>query len=602
MAVLAAMLASCLYVLAGALIESPRLRALVAVIAAQPALLFAYYLWGGVKEVATVMLLALLAPLLLAAVDGWRSWRSVLPAAAVAAALVGVLSPGGAGVWLLPALGLTLLFAVRRDGPARAARSAAYFAGALAVIALPWLISGGIAPRDAGALTDPREMGNLIEPLPAWQGIGIWPVGDFRLDPVDPAATTVLILVVLAAAAVGSVIAFRSSAIVPAIFCGALVLGTAGLVLFGSPWVDAKALATVSPAVLFAGVAGAAALIDRGSMVEGGVALCAIAAGVLWSNALAYDEEWLAPRDRLAELERVGELIEGQGPALMTEYEPYGVRHFLRDADPEGASELRRRTVPLSDGTSLDKGESADIDRFDLGGLLEYRTLVLRRSPLASRPPLPFELTWEGDDYEVWQVPAGAAPPLRHLGVGDPGPVARPDCDQLRLLAASPGITSLAVSRRTAPVVLDLGELERPADWPFDAGDPGVVYPNSSGVGRGGVSVPDAGSYGVWIGGSFRGDVEISVGDRAVGEVGPTLGHGQGFTRVGSVQLEPGEHRVALTYDKGGAGPGRGGDEFGMGPLVLSSSTAADATVSYTEPGRAAELCGTAIDWAAASG
>jgi hypothetical protein len=38
--------------------------------------------------------------------------------------------------------------------------------------------------------------------------------------------------------------------------------------------------------------------------VEAVVVAAAIAGGVLWSNALAYHEANLAPRDRLAELER----------------------------------------------------------------------------------------------------------------------------------------------------------------------------------------------------------------------------------------------------------------------------------------------------------
>ena len=54
----------------------------------------------------------------------------------------------------------------------------------------------------------------------------------------------------------------------------------------------------------------AAILTERGFRVEGILALAAIVAGVLWSNALAYRDVWLAPRDKLAELEHVG----GGGP------------------------------------------------------------------------------------------------------------------------------------------------------------------------------------------------------------------------------------------------------------------------------------------------
>src|SRR5690349_22666479 len=42
----------------------------------------------------------------------------------------------------------------------------------------------------------------------------------------------------------------------------------------------------------------------------------------------------------------------------------------------------------------------------DLQSLLGFRTLVLRRSPLGSRPPSPYKLTWSGHYYEVWRTAA----------------------------------------------------------------------------------------------------------------------------------------------------------------------------------------------------
>lgn len=101
-----------------------------------------------------------------------------------------------------------------------------------------------------------------------------------------------------------------------------------------------------------------------GRRVEAGVAAALVTGGVLWSNALAYRDVNLAPRDQLAELEQVGREFAGQGPSLMTEFQPVGVRHFLRRLDAEGASELRRRLVPLRDGTTLAKLEYANLDSF----------------------------------------------------------------------------------------------------------------------------------------------------------------------------------------------------------------------------------------------
>ena len=61
MALLAVLLALALWDLGGRLIASARARALVVFAAAQPALLYGYYLWGGVKELAAAALIALVA-------------------------------------------------------------------------------------------------------------------------------------------------------------------------------------------------------------------------------------------------------------------------------------------------------------------------------------------------------------------------------------------------------------------------------------------------------------------------------------------------------------------------------------------------------------
>ena len=217
----------------------------------------------------------------------------------------------------------------------------------------------------------------------------------------------------LAAAGLGLVAAWRRRSWAPVAFVLGSLLACAGILVVGSPWVDGKALATASAALPFAAALGGASLWLAGRRVAGGLVLAAIGAGVLWSNALAYREVNLAPAGQLAELEQFGEEIAGEGPALMTEYEPYGVRHFLREADAEGVSELRRSTIPLRSGETVEKGDSADTDELDPGALLAYRTLVLRRSPLQSRPPYPYELVSAGGSYEIWQRPAGGEAVLR---------------------------------------------------------------------------------------------------------------------------------------------------------------------------------------------
>lgn len=119
------------------------------------------------------------------------------------------------------------------------------------------------------------------------------------------------------------------------------------------------------------------------------VGVCAIAAGILSSNLLAYHDANLAPATQFRELAEIGTRIAGQGPTLMTEYQPYGTHHFLREAASEGASDLRIRRIQLISGAQLEPGASTDTDQIRLRSLLVYRTLVLQRTPVGSRPPRP---------------------------------------------------------------------------------------------------------------------------------------------------------------------------------------------------------------------
>jgi len=126
------------------------------------------------------------------------------------------------------------------------------------------------------------------------------------------------------------------------------------------------------------------------------------------------------PGDRFSELERIGGRIASEGPTLVTEPEIYAGRHFLREADPEGAGDLRVRQIPLSAGQTLGNGAWADIDAFFPSSLAPYDTLVIRRSPVASRPPHPYRLTHRGRWYETWQRPGKDAGGLvEHDGLGD---------------------------------------------------------------------------------------------------------------------------------------------------------------------------------------
>jgi len=602
LATLAAMLALSLYALLRPLVRARGIRSLSAFIASQPALLYGYTLWGGVKELATAYLLALLTAIVPATLPVPRGARGLLPLALSSAAILATLNISGA-VWLLPALlgaAVAVVRLQRRNGePGFRPAHVAAFCALAAVLSLPSLATASAFRKANSVLTDPSDLQNLLRPLRTIQLGGIWPSEDFRDPPGALGLTYLLVLAVVTGAALGLVWAYQRRSWGPVLYVGAALTGWATTAYFGSPWVDAKALATASPALLLAGMVGASGLWVAGRRL-GVLLAAAITAGVLWSNALAYHDVSLAPRDRLSELQRIGERIGGQGPTLMTEYEPYGVRYFLRDADPEGASDLRFRPVQLRTGRPLTKGAFADLDRFDLSAILAYRTLVLRKSPTESRPPAPYRLVQQGKYYEVWQRPtAGRSVVLSHLPLGDrvqPGAV--PPCPDVRRLAqtAEAGQAVLAAVPRARPVVALPARSPHPRGWRADPVNPPLLYPRQGGSVHLEFQVGTRGRYAVWLGGSFGRGFDVSLDGKPMQAARFELNNEGQYVRLGQVTLGRGTHTAVLRYKHGDLRPGTSDRLRPLGPLVLAPLRSAD-TVSRLAPREAGRLCGTRLDW-----
>ncbi len=447
----------------------------------------------------------------------------------------------------------------------------------------------------SGAFTSADELGNLIGPLRLAQIAGIWPTGDFRRAPHDLSPTYVLVAVVVVAAAGGVVFAWSRRAWGPLVYLVGALVGAAIFFGFGSPWVGGKALATAAPALLLFALCAAAALAANGRAVEAALLAAAVVGGVAWSNVLAYRDVWLAPASRLHDLQVIGTRYAGDGPALMTEFDPYGARHFLRRLDGEGTSELRRHIVPLRSGQPLAPQGYADIDRFELASLLSYRTLVLRRSPLLSRPPSPYRLVERRRWYEVWMRNDSAPRVLEHLPLGnelDPGAV--PSCSDVLRLASLPGVRRLVAVPRERVAVLPLTGVRRPASWTagpvagsVDPGGPGSIV-------TGFRATP--GAYDIWLGGSFLGRFSVAVDGRPVGSARHQLEWSGQLVDLGTARLAGGSHRIELRYDDGGWRPGTHGlAPLPAGPLVVAS--AASPRLVGVAPARARSLCGRRLDW-----
>jgi hypothetical protein len=122
----------------------------VAFVAAQPTIFYGYSLWGGIKELANALLVAVLAACVVPLLEDGPA-RAAIPLTAAAAAVVGLMSVGGA-IWLallLPALVLV----VWRRGVAVAVRAVAVFAGVGVAFAIPPIVAAFTWLGHSGAFT-----------------------------------------------------------------------------------------------------------------------------------------------------------------------------------------------------------------------------------------------------------------------------------------------------------------------------------------------------------------------------------------------------------------------------------------------------------------
>jgi hypothetical protein len=574
---LAAMLALGLYELSARVFTPSPVRTFIALIAAQPAILFGYAAIGGVKEVLTAALVTTLAALALPAARSGAA--AVVPLAVVTAALVAALSYGAA-IWLLPLLLPALYVALRERGSSAALAQAGMFMATSAVLsagALPALTS--FLDSSSSILTSATEFGVLLKPLSPLQLVGIWPEGDFRLNPSHLFITDVVVLIAIGCALAGVTLAWYFKAPELSLYVVGVGLSCLVIALFGAPWVDGKAYAIAAPAFLFAALVGAA-FVMRWHLPAAGLLAITIALGVVWSNVLAYHEVNLAPRDRLGELETIGDRVDGEGPTLMTQFELYGSNHFLRKGD-----------------TELPGGEFLDLDTVGVNQLLRFRSLVLGRSPTASRPPSVYRLTWRGRYYELWQRELRSRSQiLEHLPLGGmQHPASKPRCANVRKLARLPRTTRLATVRRLPVAVLELARFPHPPQW--RSSDPSILFPLEHGA----MTIPfraPQGRYGFWMGGAFRERLELLVDGRRIGEHTRKLGRAGQFVPMGSASLTPGRHVIALRYSGSPLLPGSGEEDepFPFGPLVFSRGTAEQA-ISYVRPRDAGKLCRGNLDW-----
>jgi hypothetical protein len=549
LAFVAAALTLSLFGLLEGLVRSAWRRAAVAVLAAQPALVYGYAMQGSIKEIVTLWLVPLLAALVarLVALPHRAGLRQTLPLGVACAA--GVAAIGVAvGVWLGPMLLVALLLvATRRPrAPRQTAVLAVGFAAVVTVLSLPTLLDlGDYLEVTKDVITGQQEIGNLLRPLDFVQVFGIWFNGDYRLPPqvgtgIDKAQLTFGLIGIAAAAGVlGLIWLVRRRALGPLLFLTTSLIALWYVTRTGSPWADGKALAIAAPAVLLMAALGPIALEARDARLEALALACVLAAGVVVSNAFVYHEVSLAPQDRLEELADLGDRTAGRGPVLYTEFEEFG-KHFLRDSQPVGASEsfkVAGLTPQLRDGGQPAFGYPVGIYELRPADVRRFRALVVRRSPDPGPPPAGFGLDWRGRYYELW---------IRGARGRLPAPPAHP-----------------AAEFATAKATL-------PPGWEVKADAPTLVRTVGPGRVSGSLKVRRAGRYRLWLRGSFGREVAVWIDGRRVGAVGDELAQPGNWIALGVEEVGAGPHRVELVRGGGDLSPGNGDGPRTLGSLAIT--------------------------------
>jgi hypothetical protein len=582
------------------------LAALAGWIAAVPALVYAYALEGSVKELTLMPELILMGGLVvLAPVLGRGGWRAALPYAVVAAAALGAIGIA-ASPWVL-LFGLALLAfaapAIRARYGRRAALPAAgvLLAAATAVLALPTVgrlattlaLARSVSSSNAQALADP---GNLLRPLLRVQSLGVWLGESHRVDPSHRSATYMALGVVCVCILLGLArLVGRRAWAVLAVF-GVSVFAWWAVTQRGTTWTDAKLLVLVSPVLVLVAMIGAVSRFGE-HRCEAIVLAAVVVGGVLWSDALLYRGTNLAPTKRFAELASIGREFAGQGPTLVPDFDEYGL-YLLRGMEINGPGLAYHGPLKLAGGAGSAYGHSYDVDAIDEGDVQLFETIVMRRSPLWSRPPGNYALVRSGAFYEVWRR-EGPAPKL-HVPLGG---VQQP---------ASPA--ACGVVRRAAVLAqADRGELvaaERPANAVVNlaraAGSPAATMTTDAeglplwllGVARltDALSVTSAGRYTLWLAGDVDRPLRVYVDGRLIGAPAGQTGGDENVIDVGQLTLAAGSHQVQLVRGAGGIGPGVDSGTAIDGIVAQPVAAAQDRLVRVA-PAQWQSLCGQSLDW-----
>jgi hypothetical protein len=590
----------------------PLAAALGALLAVGANLLYLYGQLGGLKELVTASALGVATAVAAERPPEEWSWRMVATVAVPLAALVPVLSAGGvayAGLFGV-VLGVIALWTRRRPAARRAQplrRLAGY--GALGLVLFLFFSAPSLADalRFGGTVKSELSgpvLGQLLRPLPLEQVGGIWFAEDWRL-PVAPGirwdVNRLALALVFVFAAVGILLAIRRRGGVVLAGLLAVAGAVAAIGPRTSPYGESKLYVILSPFLLLAAALGVWALFSRTRLAGGALALF-LAAGILYSDAIAYREVRLAPVDRMEAMEDIARAARGHGLVLHNENEEWA-KYFYRDGRVDSPGEIWFGPYPWE----LRKGFAQiggyyDLDELQLWYVNAFPAIVTRRAPDASRPPASFRLAYQNRYYQLWLRNTKSTAWLRHartgvvhhLGIqGLMTSQVRVPCSGIVRFArrAKPGQV-LVAAHRPGNVVLQPTQVPHSAGWVPSPAVEATIVPVTPGSAHAKLFVP-GGRYEAWMYGTSGRPISAFVDGRRIGAL-KQVNTPEKWVDVGEVTLGRGEHELAIQRPGGSLAPGDG-YQGRIGPLALQPLRR--ETLERVRPGQARQLCGKPLDW-----
>ncbi len=578
--------------------------ALAALTVVLPALVYAYELFGSVKEIVAVSMILTLGALVVT----HRRWLAGAPSGTIPFALVlaaGVSALGVAfGAWALVAVAVLAVVSAaeiraRRQTPRHLLAVIAVAAATILIAAWPtWIdLSGSL--QVAQNIASTSNAGNLHAALAAIQVFGVWLHGSYKLAPAGAALalTHALVALMLASALLGAVHLLRIRAYPLAGWLAGMLLAWLLVSETVTTWAGAKTLMLTSPVVVllaWAGVAALRAAPPRAPLRATAWLLgLAIAGGVLVSDALQYHSSNLAPTARYEELASLDSRFAGRGPTLFTDFDEYAL-YELRDLDLGGPDFVY--PPPALAGLARGYGDPVELDRAAPAALAAYPLIVTRRDPSASRPPAAYSLIWQGHYYQLWGRGPGAPAASAHVALtGTPSE----RCTQIQRLARAvraPG-AKLIAAPSPGLVSLPLDSSSHPARWGHQR--KGLVM-STPGQLIAAFSLPAAGLWDLWVQGQIMPTVALSLDGHPLASIGGQLSGNSLVPDTApplAIRLAAGPHRLSVKRSGTTLAPGDGGSAVLDAIFLTPAPRGLRQALSVVPAARWRTLCAGRYEW-----